>query len=64
MGVRLLSFTVALSMVTLSSISNAQVDDSLVQRGFDISPVPMAQLTFTEENSIELTGLTRRSTTW
>ena len=50
MGVRVLSFAVALSMVTSSGISNAQVDDSLVKRGFDISPVPMAKLTFTGED--------------
>lgn len=50
MGVRVLSFALALSMVTLGGISNAQEDNSLVQRGFDISPVPMAKLTFTGED--------------
>ena len=59
MGVRSVSFALALSMVALSGSANAQDGNNqgfsppvqLVQRGFDISPVPMSQLNFTDQNA-------------
>jgi hypothetical protein len=56
MDARSLSFALALSMVVMvSGISYAEDDDAaispfLVQRGFDISPIPKAELNFTANN--------------